>query len=58
MDGVLFHRIPAREPEENEIIFRGGMYVGKNTTRSANVRAQRVRCSRPQNDSKKRLPLF
>ncbi|MGM9618271.1 MAG: hypothetical protein ACI3W8_00315 [Oscillospiraceae bacterium] len=32
-----------------EIVFPGGVYVGKNTVRPANVRAfQRVRCGRPQ----------
>ena len=31
-----------------EIIFSGGVYVGENTARLANVRAWRVRCSEPQ----------
>ena len=29
-------------------IFAGGVYVGKNTSRLANVRAKRVRCGEPQ----------
>ena len=29
-------------------IFSGGVYVGENTSRLANVRAQRVRCGEPQ----------
>lgn len=29
-------------------VFAGGVYVGENTARSANVRAKRVRCSAPQ----------
>jgi hypothetical protein len=31
-----------------QAIFSGGVYVGKNTSRPANVRAQRVRCGGAQ----------
>ncbi len=33
---------------EFPIIFSGGVYVGENSSRLANVRAQRVRCGEPQ----------
>jgi hypothetical protein len=34
----------ARRRNKMQVIFSGGVYVGKNTSRPANVRAQRVRC--------------
>ena len=40
--------VRSRRHEKMKFLFDGGMYVGENTTRSANVRAQRVRCGRPQ----------
>ena len=41
-------RVCARRRKEIPIIFSGGVYGGENTTRLANVRAWRVRCSEPQ----------
>ena len=39
---------PPAGGESNRIIFSGGVYVGENTSRLANVRAKRVRCGEPQ----------
>ena len=38
----------ANGANEFQSVFDGGVYVGKNTSQLANVRAQRVRCSKLQ----------
>ena len=43
MTDQLFRR---RSGESNPIVFRGGVYLAKNTSRLSSVRAQRVRAER------------
>jgi hypothetical protein len=53
-----FTEFAAAAAKKIKSVFSGGVYVGKNSSRPANVRAQRVRCSGPHPLKKVALQLF